>query len=199
MSAEWILQSFAYDEKRLAAFVGGGKVVRVPRDLVDDDRVGDVSLVDAIAELASGKLESGHAMAYRIALEAIMTAIGKRAHPRVTTYALKEDIGRVASRLGLRTLGAAWNKPKLSFPKPALARAIDWPMALSLDAKSVLAAAAETKALQRTTLAARVLELMPKDPDFADDVAEVIGVLATVVQKVARARSPLMILVDGEQ
>lgn len=199
MSAEWILQCYAYDPKKLAAFVGGKKRVRVPRELEEDDRV-EVPLVDAIEEIASGKLSRAHAMAYRVALEAIMNALGKRANARVTTYALKPDVGRVAVRIGLKTLGNAWNKNGVVFPTPALARAIDWPMAISLDAKSVASAAREAAALpKRAALDAKVLALMPKDPDFATDVADVISVLAEVAKKVARAKSALMILVDGEQ
>jgi hypothetical protein len=197
MSAEWILQTYAYDPKRLAAIVGNARAVRVPRELADDDRA-EIPMADAVREIASGKLKRAHAMAYRIALEAAMSAIGKRAHPRISTYALKPDVGRVATKLGMRTLGDAWNKPRIAFPSAKLARAIDWPMATTLTAPQVSAAAAETTRLPRS-LDARVLELMPRDPSFATDVAEVLRALAKATNNVARAKAAMMILVDGEQ
>jgi hypothetical protein len=209
MAAEWILQTYAYDPKQLRAYVGNGNVARAraiakaARELVADERIVDldITLADAVTEIATRKMKRQHAIAYRIALEAIMNALGKRVRPRLTTYALKPDVGRVLVRLGQRTLGRAWNKPALSFPTPALARECDWPMATTLDARAV--AKAKTEALElpksRADLDAKVTALMPKDPTFATDVADAIVHLGRVVTSAARTKASLMLLVDGEQ
>ncbi len=209
MAAEWILQAFAYEEKRLAAFVGSGDVARAraiaksARELVGDERILDLDLTleGVLGEIATGKLQRAHGIAYRIALEAIAGALATRVRPRITTYALKPDVGRVLVRLGQKTLGSAWNKPAIEFPSKALGRATTWPMAITLAASHLKKAAAESASLpkKRAELDARVLALMPKDPSFSTDVADVIEELARIVAKVARTKTALMILVDGEQ
>jgi len=202
MAAEWLLQPYAYDPKRLAAFVGSGDeklaraIARAAKELHDDDRL-DAPLEEIVLEIARGELVRAHARSYRIALEAVMNRVGDRA-ARISTYALKPDVGRVLGLLGQKALALAWKRPSIAFPTPALARAVDWPMATSLDAPAVARAAKEWAAApkRRAELDARVLAHMKNEPDFATDVADVIETLGRVVKK---TKGALMILVDGEQ
>lgn len=205
MSAEWILQGYAYDPKELAAFVGSKKLVlakkiaRAAKELHDDDRL-EGTLEEIVIELANRKLSRDHAMSYRIALEAIMNELGDRLNKRLETYGLKERLDEVLVALGQRTLAKAWQKSVIAFPTPALAKSCDWPMAISFDARAVAAASAEAAKLpKRAEIDAIARKTMKGDEDFAGDTADVVVALARVVAKAAKKKSALMVLVDGEQ
>ena len=208
MAAEWILQAYAYDPKELAAFVGSKKtalakkMARAAKELHDDDRI-DRTLEEIIVEIAEKKLSRDHDTSYRIALEAVMNELGEKIGKRLTTYGLKERLDEVLAALGQKTLAKAWKKPVVTFPSPALARSVDWPIALSLDPASIAKAVAEARRLpKRAELEERARKTMTGDEDFAGDTVDVVVALAQAVAKAAakkKKKPSLMVLVDGEQ
>jgi hypothetical protein len=205
MSAEWILQAYAYDPKELAAFVGSKddkrakKNARAAKELHDDDRL-DGTLEEIVLEIAHKKLSRDHDMSYRIALEAVMNELGERLNKRLVTYGLKERLDEVLAALGQKTLANAWQKGGVTFPTPALAKSCDWPMAFALDARAVAKAATEAAKLpKRADIDAIARKTMKGDEDFAGDTADVVVALAQVVAKAAKKKAALMVLVDGEQ
>jgi hypothetical protein len=205
MSAEWILQGYAYDPKELAAFVGSKdvgrakKMARAAKELHDDDRL-DAPLAEIMLEIANDELSRDHAMSYRIALEAVMNDLGERMNKRLVTYGLKERLDEVLAALGQKTLAKAWQKGSVTFPTRALAKSVDWPIAIAFDAAAVAKAAKEASTLpKRAEIDATAKKTMKGDEDLATDTADVVVVLAQIVTKAAKKSSALMVLVDGEQ
>jgi len=206
MAAEWILQGYAYDPKELAAFVGSKnvklakKMARAAKELHDDDRL-EGTLEEIVLELANKKLSRDRGMSYRIALEAIMNELGDKLGKRLTTYGLKERLDEVLAALGQKTLAKAWQKGGVNFPTATIAcEPGDWPMAFALDATAVAKAAKEASTLpKRAEIEARAEKTMKGDEDFAGDTTDVVVALAQIVTKAAKAKSALMVLVDGEQ
>lgn len=206
MAAEWILQGYAYEPKELAAFVGSKdvklakKIARAAKELEGDDRL-DATLEEIVIEIAQKKLSPDHDMSYRIALEAIMNELAEKLGKRLTTYGLKERLDEVLAALGQKTLAHAWQKGGVTFPTPALGKSVDWPIAISFDARAVAKAAEEAAKLpkKRAEIDARARKTMKGDEDFAEDTADVVVALAEVVTKAAKKKSAVMVLVDGEQ
>jgi hypothetical protein len=205
MAAEWILQGYAYDPDELAAVVGSRAeyfakgAARRAKELHDDDRL-EGTLEEIVLEIVEKRLSRAHAMSYRIALEAIMNEIGDKLGKRLTTYGLKERLDEVLAALGQKTLAHAWQKGGVTFPTPALAKSVDWPIAIAFDARAVAKAAAEAAKLpKRAAIDASARKTMKGDEDFAEDTADVVVALAQIVTKAAKKKSALMVLVDGEQ
>jgi hypothetical protein len=208
MAAEWILQGYAYDPKKLAAFVGSKnvklakKMARAAKELKGDDRL-EGTLEEILIEIADKKLSSDHLMSYTIALEAIMNELGERLNKRLTTYGLKERLDQVLAALGQKTLAKAWQKGGVDFPTARLGiEPGEWPMAFALDAAAVAKAAKEASTLpKRAEIDSVARKTLKKgnDEDFAEDTANVVVVLAEIVAKAAKKKSAMMVLVDGEQ
>jgi len=120
---------------------------------------------------------------------------------RLTTYGLKERLDEVLAALGQKTLAKAWQKGGVNFPTATIAcEPGDWPMAFALDATAVAKAAKEASTLpKRAEIEARAEKTMKGDEDFAGDTTDVVVALAQIVTKAAKAKSALMVLVDGEQ
>jgi len=207
MAAEWIMQGYAYDPKELAAFVGSKnvklakKMARAAKELHDDDRL-EGTLEEIVIEIAEKKLSRDRGMSYRIALEAIMNELGEKLGKRLTTYGLKERLDDVLLALGQKTLAKAWHKGGVTFPTPALAESVDWPIAIAFDARAVARAAEEAAKLPKRAdvdSVARNTLKKGNDEGFAEDTADVVVALAQLVTKSAKKKSALMVLVDGEQ